>query len=65
MNWTLTSGHNLGDIPTTIDDGVYSLIPTNSCHIKSTGDEQADILWFSTPVSTYVSLELCLLMDGT
>jgi len=50
MSWTLNSKEISDDIPTTIEDGVYSLIPTTSCHVKSDGDEQADSIWFSTPV---------------
>ena len=36
----------------TIADGVYNLTPTTECHLKATSDEQADKIWFTTPVST-------------
>ncbi|KAJ3516977.1 hypothetical protein NLJ89_g797 [Agrocybe chaxingu] len=51
MSWTLSNYKETpDDIPINIEDGVYSLIPTTNCHLKSTTDEQVDIIWFSTPV---------------
>ncbi|KAF8158515.1 acyl transferase/acyl hydrolase/lysophospholipase [Crassisporium funariophilum] len=50
MSWTLSSKDTPDDIPESIQDGVYSLTPTSSCHVKSTNDEQVHAIWFSTPV---------------
>ena len=55
MSWTLSSTDTPDDIPDTIEDGVYSLIPTSDCHLKSTSDEQVYNVWFTTPVSYFVS----------
>jgi len=53
MSWTLSSTDTPDDIPDTIEDGVYSLIPTSDCHLKSTSDEQVYNIWFTTPVSCF------------
>lgn len=51
MSWTLSSQDTPDDIPDSIENGVYSLIPTTGCHVKCTTDEQVDTVWFTTPVS--------------
>ncbi|KAF9046654.1 acyl transferase/acyl hydrolase/lysophospholipase [Panaeolus papilionaceus] len=50
MSWTLSSQDTPDDIPDSIENGVYSLIPTTGCHVKCTTDEQVDTVWFTTPV---------------
>ncbi|PPR04505.1 hypothetical protein CVT24_013111 [Panaeolus cyanescens] len=50
MSWTLYSQGTPDDIPISIENGVYSLIPTTTCHLASTTDEQVDVIWFTTPV---------------
>ena len=55
MSWTLGSADTPDDIPDMIEDGVYSLIPTSDCHLKSTSDEQVYNIWFMTPVSCFIS----------
>ncbi|KDR80872.1 hypothetical protein GALMADRAFT_135962 [Galerina marginata CBS 339.88] len=51
MSWTLgTSKETPDDIPETIEDGIYSLIPTTGCHVKSIGDDQIHTIWFTSPI---------------
>ncbi|KAF9553084.1 phospholipase [Agrocybe pediades] len=50
MSWTLSSGTQTAEIPKSIDDGVYSLVPSGRCHVESKGDDQKTELWFTTPV---------------
>ncbi|PPQ86546.1 hypothetical protein CVT25_007204 [Psilocybe cyanescens] len=51
MSWTLgITSETPDDIPESIEDGVYSLIPTSGCHVKAVSDEQVHSLWFTTPI---------------
>ena len=51
MSWTLSSTQDTpDDIPDTIQDGVYTLIPTSACQVASLTHDQAHIIWFTTPV---------------
>ena len=55
MSWTLSSTDMPDDIPDSIEDGVYSLILTSNCHLKSPSDEHVHNVWFTIPVSYFVS----------
>jgi hypothetical protein len=50
QSWTLASSETPDDIPTTIENGVYSLIPTTQCHIEAKGPALAARMWFTSPV---------------
>jgi hypothetical protein len=52
MSWTLSSTQDTpDDIPDTIQDGVYTLVPTSGCKVASETHDQAQTIWFTTPVS--------------
>lgn len=51
MSWTLSSTQDTPeDIPDTIQDGVYTLVPTSACQVASLTHDQAQTIWFTTPV---------------
>ncbi|KAJ7241094.1 hypothetical protein C8J57DRAFT_1085343 [Mycena rebaudengoi] len=47
-SWTLTTKET-PDLPTTTENGVYTLISTTGCNVVSETNELSSQIWFSTP----------------
>jgi hypothetical protein len=62
MSWTLSSAET-PDMPSKIDNGVYTLVSTTEIHVQSRNSDIASEIWFTTPVSSLAGFSFLFFMS--